>query len=330
MWGLYKRPPGSAEPLLDDTWRRAATWRQSVQRRLTMLYDDLARLEGRPLADSQRTELDVLMNTYLHDADVASRARVGPGKWWCGTEVERAWARLREVEERTVGLLPESDLLDRAVDAAAAGAFYLKADDARLLALNGARSAAATDSRELPHVRGAMRSVLIAAHAEADRANQAARYLRNRLLLVSGLGALIGTLLVLAQWWLPGDPFLTAPTIWHRQAWVFLLVVMLFGAVGALFTAVPAMSKVPADFSPFNLPLQQALLKLVIGPLTAVVGLAILSNGDLGGGPPTTWPALLLVSVVFGAGQQAVTTYVDQRAKAVLTSTQDGGATAKN
>jgi hypothetical protein len=170
-----------------------------------------------------------------------------------------------------------------------------------------------------------MRSVLIAAHAEADRANQAARYLRNRLLLASSLGVLIGTLLVLAQRWLPHDPFLTAPSIWTGKAWVFLLIVMLFGAVGALFTVIPIMSKIPADFSPFNLPFQQTLLKMVIGPLTSVVGLAILSNGDLGGGPPKTWPALVVVCAAFGAGQQAVTTNVDQRAKTLLNATHLGG-----
>jgi hypothetical protein len=77
----------------------------------------------------------------------------------------------------------------------------------------------------------------------------------------------------------------------------------------------------PSDFSPFNLPMQQALLKIVFGPLVAVVRIAILSTHALHVAPPGTWPALLLLAVMFGAGQQAVTRYVDHRAGEILAVT---------
>ena len=69
---------------------------------------------------------------------------------------------------------------------------------------------------------------------------------------------------------------------------------------------------------PFNLPLQQALLKVAFGPLVAVIGLAILSTHAVVVGVPTTWSGVFLIAVVFGAGQQAVTRYVDQRASQIL------------
>jgi hypothetical protein len=95
---------------------------------------------------------------------------------------------------------------------------------------------------------------------------------------------------------------------------------MVFSTVGGLFTAIPAMAKVPSDFSPFNLPLQQAFLKLAFAPLVGLVGFVIVSSGELTTAAPTTWPSLALLAVVFGAGQQAITRYVDKRAGLILTS----------
>jgi hypothetical protein len=105
---------------------------------------------------------------------------------------------------------------------------------------------------------------------------------------------------------------------WHHRAWAFLLVVMIFGSVGALFTTIPAMAKIPLNFSPFNFPYQQALLKILFGPLVAVIGIAILNTGDLPVKAPTSLPTLALYAVFFGAGQHMVTRYVDERAKAIL------------
>jgi hypothetical protein len=88
-----------------------------------MLFDDLARLE---LADpALREERAFLINSLLYDAGTASQQRVGLGKWWWGTEIERAWA----VEERTVDLLPDDELPARAADASAHASVYLNSDD---------------------------------------------------------------------------------------------------------------------------------------------------------------------------------------------------------
>ncbi|WP_246228819.1 hypothetical protein [Mycolicibacterium psychrotolerans] len=72
--------------------------------------------------------------------------------------------------------------------------------------------------------------------------------------------------------------------------------------------------------------LQQALLKIVFGPLVAVIGQAVLGSGVLTVAVPTTWPATFLSAVVFGAGQQAVTRYVDQRAGKILDVGTDGAS----
>ena len=74
-----------------------------------------------------------------------------------------------------------------------------------------------------------------------------------------------------------------------------------------MFTAIPAISKIPSNHGPFNLPLQQALLKVAFGPLVAVVGIALLNIGAASQFKPATVPQVLLMAALFGAGQHAVT-----------------------
>jgi hypothetical protein len=277
-----------------------------------MLLDDLARLqlENFPGGKEERA---YLIDDLLSDANTASQARVGIRKWWWGTEIERAWARLREVEERMVDLLPDEELLARAAEALAHADFYLGGDDRRRQHLEELQKTGVS-STSTGALRLSIVDVLRASHAQADRHHQEARYLRNRLILASVFSLLFAVLIVLAQWWLHDIPILPSPNDWRG-----LMVVMLFGAIGALFTAIPAISKIPSDYGPFNLPLQQALLKLILGPLVAVIGFLILGAEVLQFGTPKTWTGTLLLAVVFGAGQQAVTRYVDQRASEILT-----------
>jgi hypothetical protein len=283
-----------------------------------MLFDDLARLQLGNYPDGE-AERKYLIEGLLADAGAASQANVGIRKWWWGTEIERAWARLREVEERTVDLLPDEELLARATEALAHAHVYLNDDDKRVQHLKDLQKEGISQT-STSALRSSIVDVLRASHARADQHNQEARYLRNRLLLASAFGLLVAVLIVLVQWWLHDIPILPSPNDWRG-----LLVVMLFGAVGAMITAIPTVSKIPSDYGPFNLPQQQALLKLVIGPLVAVIGLLILGAEVLQIGTPKTWTATLLLAVVFGAGQHAVTRYVDQRASEILTQ-PDGSA----
>jgi hypothetical protein len=307
---------------LPKEWMRSAPWRATVHRRRLMLYNDLARLPLSGDKDAERTALYQL----LDDAGVACHATVGLRKWWWGTEVERAWAALREVEERTVDLLPDDELPASATQAVAHAGSYLKADDKRLLHLEALRLEASKTQTAAPvaGMRSAIIEVLRAAHAEADRTNQEARFLRNRVLLASCFSVAFAGLVVLLQGWLGSVSLLDVPENSSVAPWRFLVIVMVLGAVGALFTAIPAMSNTPSDFSPFNLPLQQALLKLSFGPVVALTGFAIVNTEPIEGANPTTWPGVILLAIVFGAGQQAVTRYVDARAADILSAAAPG------
>jgi hypothetical protein len=307
---------------LPRRWRRTAPWRQAVQRRRTMLFDDLACLDDSCWQPCQRQERSFLIEVLLADANFASQEKVCPRKWWWGTEVERAWARLREVEERTVHLLSAEEVVARAAVASAHAGHYLHGADQRVVGLEVLRAEAArTYPPYLPTVmRSFVIEVLRASHAKADRVHQEARYLRNRLVLATIFSLLSALGLVLAQLMFAEVEFVEQPEGWRGAGWQFLVAVMIFGAVGSLFTAIPAMSRVPCDFSPFNLPLQQGLLKLAFAPIVALTGLVILSTEPLGVAPPRSVPSLIIAAVFFGAGQQAVTRYVDGRAEQILTA----------
>jgi hypothetical protein len=311
---------------LPTRWRRSAAWRQAVQRRRMSLLDDLLRLDDAAWNAGQVEEREFLIGTLLEDVNLACQARVGLRKWWCGTEIERAWARLREVEERSVDLLPEQELPVRALDALAHADQQLEGQSRRQAQLCSTLAGVTGSGPGTLGVRAAIVDVLRASHEQSDRNHQAARSLRNRLVLASVMSVLFAVSVVAAQAALDQVRLLPLPVDWSGPAAGYLGLVMLFGAVGALFTAIPAMSGVPSDPSPFNMPLQQALLKLTFGPLVAFTGLGVLSADPLGASGPTGLSALLFLALIFGAGQQGVTRYVDRRADEILRAEGGSGA----
>lgn len=304
-------------------------WRQEVQRRHTLLADDLARLDL-PDGWAALAEREYLVDVLLRGAFQASVNRVFIRKWWWGTEIERAWGMLREVEERTTDLVRDEELPARgALALAHADCYNVRADDPsrRHLERLLAKVQDVTDKGEnIPmalaiDLRSTIVDVLRVAHILSDRNNQQARYLRNRLILASVTTMLLGSLIVFTQWWLKNPAtYLTVPDGWSHPAWAYTTVVMLFGAVGALLSAIPTVSRIPLDYSAFNLPLQQATLKLVLGPLIAVIGLLLMASGEAPITLSTKLPSQLVLAILFGAAQQVVTQFVDERAKKILST----------
>ncbi len=305
-------------------WTFSAPWRAVVERRRGRLLNELGRLDG--LTAAQLRERDAL-RAQLDDAGHAARCRVGPAMWWWGTQIERAWARLHEVEERIVDLVPVAELEGRAAAAAVHATGHLPADDQRLLRLQGlsVQVVAGTSAAEV--LRPAIVDVLRAVHDRTDVDNVEARYLRNRLLFASTLCLLVAGLVLLIQWRLAAHAFTTPTDGLTERPTTYLFLVMTFGAIGALLTAIPTMTQIRSDFSPFNLPLQQAVLKLTFAPIVALVGFAIvntlqttdvISSDVVSIAVPTTIPAVFVLAVVFGAAQHIVTRSVDRRANQVL------------
>lgn len=299
----------------------AASWRQAVVTRATRLR---AELDGVASRTSSIAAAHSELYARLDRAE--DHALNGPGgalRWWHGTEIELAWGDLRLVEEEMVAHLPDADLDAAAAEAAIHARFAGIGDaDDRLLLLQSLRLARAKDPHRSPpsEIRPAIAEVLRASHDASTRAHVEARLLRNRLFETTAVTVLFATLLVVAQGLTGDTAFVSMPEEWDVAPWIQLLVAMLFGMVGALFTAIPAMASVKGDSSPFNLPLPQALVKVAVGAVTAVAGLGAI---EAVGGPdtelrPDNVPQLLALAFLFGAAQQTVTRYVDARAKTVL------------
>jgi hypothetical protein len=100
-----------------------------------------------------------------------------------------------------------------------------------------------------------------------------------------------------------------------------LALVLIFGAVGGLLGALPALARMSGSWNRFGLPSWQAALKIPTGALTGLLG-ALLLNAGIAQLSPTASPAALLVTALgFGAGQQAVTRYVDRHTESLLAAT---------
>ena len=311
---------------LPESWALAAPWRAAAEQRRVSLANELARLGA--LTPAQQRERDAL-RALLKDAQDATQVKVWLAKWWWGTEVERAWSRLHEVEERSIDLLPVDELEARALTTASDAKQSLKGDDTQLASLQVLRADVAAGKRHPEALRPALVAMMRRVHAQTDCDSHEARYLRNRILLASGMCVLMAGVILLMQRGLATHPFLTSSpdVLPDGRPTTYLLMVMTFAAVGALITAIPTLSQIPSDFSPFNLPLQQAVLKVVFGPIVAVVGFAIVEaleatqilNGEIVNvSVPTSLAAVLVLAVVFGAAQHLVTRYVDRRADEVL------------
>ena len=257
--------------------------------------------------------------------------------WWYGGRVEQAWSRLHEAElliidASTTDLIPV--LLEEAVEHAAV---LDQTDPARarlssfvecpqLLSSGYPMTPSAPAPSTPPPVptttppRVMMRAVAERAFAVSDGFHQSARAFRNRLVVTFLIIVGVAAGLVILQWRLPQAPIFAVP---HNPGdlsrWAVMLLVMVFGGLGALVTTIPSMAAIPTVTSPFNFPMQQAFVKISLGTLTAILGVIAIGNAGVTNGFDSL-QSLIGVGVIFGAGQQAVTQFLDKRASEIIAS----------
>lgn len=99
-----------------------------------------------------------------------------------------------------------------------------------------------------------------------------------------------------------------------------LLLVMLFGGLGGLLSGLVALYLAPTTLDNtrwFDPKPTLVFAKASVGLWTAVVGVAAVGTGVIVG-IYQSLPALLLLALIFGYSQQAVTTFIDKRAATML------------
>ncbi len=285
---------------------RPGAWRLEVQSRAAQL-----RTEAAKFADS-----DTSIVSAVAEAEKLAVMRQTPVSWWSGSQVENAWLCLRLAEEALVAKIKEpTELMAQAASALAhAKKHQLPDDDPRVAQLRKEVDNKSTNSASIL-------KVLQVAHESSDAQHRAMRAFRNRLRVVTvGLLALaVLTVAVIARTH-PEGVLLPAPPELTR-AWQVVLVAMILGTAGALFSAMPSLTQAPDRVeSPFNPIVEQAALKVVVGAWSAIVGLIAVGAGvdaPVDGPTASSFAGFAMMCALFGASQEALTRFADRRASEV-------------
>ena len=105
------------------------------------------------------------------------------------------------------------------------------------------------------------------------------------------------------------------PALLEKSQVSLVAVAMFFGALGALFSAVPSLAQVPEKVTTFSPVREQAALKVAVGAWSAIIGLMAVSAGlNSSATAPSSLAGFVMVAALFGAGQEAITRFADHKA----------------
>ena len=293
-----------------DATRRKAAWRQVVLSRARRSRHDLlcAWAASPPGRDLDRWGEEAA--ELIFKAKDSALHAVSFWSWLEGCYQEQAWLSLHEAEAQIIEVLALEELRARAEGLLGKARRALGGDDPRIWYVKSLLREDATASELRPRLAHLARATY---DALDDRYAQSRGY-RNRLIRLT-LMALAGIVLCLVAGMTSTLDF----GVGDHGGWTTVVLLLLFGSIGALVTAIPPLAKANGARNPFSLPLFQLLLKLTMGPLFAVVGLLILEDRLI---PhfhaPANLRGLLVWAILFGAAQQSVTRFIDQRVTRIL------------
>lgn len=249
-----------------------------------------------------------------------------PGIFSPARTIENCWRALHLAEEELVLHIPENDeprILAAARTAQEHARRQLPADDVLVQALTGLPEGQGSDAAAR---RDAAVEVLRASHAASTAQHRRQRSFQNQLRLLCTLLALLAAaaVLVLARRGTPLDLIPIPPGLGGDGA--ALLLALVAGGMGALFSALPSLSQLPAQSSPFDPVREQAALKIIVGAWSAVVGLVVVHAGvagvETGGADPASLAGWVVTAAAFGAAQEALTRFADRKADEVAPATE--------
>ncbi|HEY2668650.1 MAG TPA: hypothetical protein VGK51_17605, partial [Actinomycetota bacterium] len=258
----------------DDTGeatRKKAAWRQVVLSRARRSRHDLlcAWAASPPRPDLERWGEEAA-ELILKARDSAVHT-VSLWSWLEGCYQEQAWLSLHEAEAQIIEVLPVGELHARAEGLLGKARRSLGGDDPRIWCIKELLREDATGAALRPRLAHLVRATY---DVLDDRYAQSRGY-RNRLIRLTVM-ALSGIVLFLVAG-MVGTPNIMVVD-GKAGGWQTVVLLLLFGSIGALVTAIPPLAKANGARNPFSLPLFQLLLKLTMGPLFAVVGLLILED----------------------------------------------------
>lgn len=300
---------------MTDTRTHGGLWREEVYDRIDRLRDEVASMTH----DGSAAELD-RTRTHLSRAEKYADEEASPREWWSGSRIERCWRELRLAEVDVLRGAPEAQVRAYAVEALSHGSWYLDTADPRVKELAALLARAQPDR----HLRDAAVAVLVAGHGASDKRHRALRSFKNGLRALTGLLLALAVLALLAAWVLDWTLLPTAVSSQQAAAsepenalaqWSAVGLAMFFGALGALFSAIPSLAQIPERVTTFNPLREQAALKVAVGAWSAVIGLMAVSAGlNTRMTQTDSLAGFAMVAALFGAGQEAITRFADHKA----------------
>lgn len=298
-------------------------WRLIVEARARRARSDLAAVDRREFereGEAAAKALSVVETVLSQRIPLWRR----PTVWWTGWRVERAWRALHDAEVYIAAADP--DLTARLPALRERVAPNLPEQDQRRRALDELSPAIPPTAADRAVVVDAIR----AAFDFSDEAHAAARALRNKLfvaaLVLVGLNTLLGIVGFARPEFLPmcvervdaANHLVCAAggaTVGPADVWL----TQVMGASGAIIATVVLLVRRRPSLSPYILVGYQALIKVLLGALLAVIGVLVLGAG-LGEGliGLRDQAAVLVAAVVFGYAQQLGTRLLDNYADHLL------------
>ncbi|GLW92635.1 hypothetical protein [Actinokineospora globicatena] len=297
----------------------ASAWRMSVVERLQRLQAEI---------DQRGAPVPTAAHTAMRIAARAVELKSSPARWYSGVNIERAWRAVHLADEVLVASSP--DLPSRLPAIRATVTRKLTERDPRARALAPASFDVLGDAARRDVVLVALRGTHQASHDAAT----AVRSLRNRIilfgLLLLVINVAVGWLTALHDHMLPlclgtgaaticptGAPTPTGGDVWWLQ---------LMGMLGASIAVVVLLLRTKPSVVPYTLTPYQAVVKVLLGAILAVVGVLVLRTGLL---PDVigNQAALLVLALVLGYSQQLGTRLLDSFADQVVQRAQPSATT---
>jgi hypothetical protein len=284
-----------------------SSWAAGAEIRIVHLEHEIARVSESGTSSPMRIEA---ASTTLAEAKHWLRPWPYLRGTLGGSGPERVWGRIHEVEEILEGLDGKSqELFNRARD-------HVRAELPRDL------SKWERDYRDAPaDQKDQIARYMIERSHEAAATKWATQRNQQRGIIWISLILLGMAVLAMVLQSLTTNRFLPAPQDdLDIDPGITLVIVMAFGALGGILSGLVALYLGQNQLENTRwLDLRPALIlaKAAFGIWAAVVGAAAVGT-ELIVGNYQSLPALVLIALVFGYGQQAVTTFLDQRAASLL------------
>lgn len=251
------------------------------------------------------------------------------------TEPDLAWQELHEAEEALLRVATNDYVMAQATNIL--GRLHEGGSDAadpreaqwttvanRVQSLPAAAPISLADREQL-------RQALAYVNDASDRAQRGTKSYRSTLVSIALLASVALLVVAIASVLDPKDFPTCGPSAPGSQTTVCfnggvearpwdMAMLLVAGGLGGLMSALAFLGKINTLENPYRLQLIQLAIKFPVGSITALAGIAALQSSALTSLKPVPGTQLLLYAIVFGFGQQAITTWLDNKASSVLSN----------